>query len=155
MGGVSVVLLRCQERTCIYWSSAANLLNSCACVSLYISCHWSSQFLMFWFVGKDTGSFYWHGRDNKTTRELNPKVLLKKKNNFHTVCSLVIWRSLADILCYQSIGTQNSWTQLEPEGHMVGKTLAYMDAYDWAHGFWTRVWWFRPVSDQKQPQNML
>jgi mannosyl-oligosaccharide glucosidase len=26
------------------------------------------------FVGKYEGTFYWHGRDNMTTRELNPKV---------------------------------------------------------------------------------
>jgi hypothetical protein len=32
-------------------------------------------------LGKHEGTFYWHGRDNSTRRELNPKVL-----NYSTLC---------------------------------------------------------------------
>lgn len=28
------------------------------------------------FTGKDDGTYFWHGRDNVTTRELNPKVII-------------------------------------------------------------------------------
>ena len=36
---------------------------------------WFLVYLMLWFAGKDMGTFYWHGRDNTTIKELNPKVL--------------------------------------------------------------------------------
>lgn len=32
--------------------------------------------LSFSIAGKEMGSYYWHGRDTATIRELNPKVLI-------------------------------------------------------------------------------
>lgn len=42
-----------------------------------LSCMWFFFYLLsFSIAGKEMGSYYWHGRDTATTRELNPKVLI-------------------------------------------------------------------------------
>jgi hypothetical protein len=40
-------------------------------------------------AGKEMGSYYWHGRDNKVTRELNPKVSLQF-STFQKLCKVQI-----------------------------------------------------------------
>lgn len=53
-------------------------LLTCILGSQILSCIdlFSLELFRIIFTGKDVGTYFWHGRDNVTTRELNPKVII-------------------------------------------------------------------------------
>lgn len=86
------------------------------CVTSCQVCLWSIDLILLfhlivWFPGKDTGNFYWHGRDKTTNKELNPKVLYIIIFYCHIFC-VKRFLSLKDLLVFAHLfycTISNAW----------------------------------------------
>lgn len=92
--------------------------------------------------GKDTDSFYWHGRDNKTTRELNPKTLMSGLDDYPRAShpsederhlDLRCWMLLAAD-CLHSIGELIGMKNVKEKGYnTMAKQLSDFEALNQMH----------------------
>ncbi|ONK58208.1 uncharacterized protein A4U43_C09F9600 [Asparagus officinalis] len=99
-----------------------------------------------WFnttqLGKDTSNFYWHGRDEKTTKELNPKTLTSGLDDYPRAShpndderhlDLRCWMLLA-ANCMRSIGELfETKTSLEKDYHGMAEKLSNFEILNKMH----------------------
>ncbi|XP_068667397.1 mannosyl-oligosaccharide glucosidase GCS1 [Aristolochia californica] len=84
-----------------------------------------------WFntsqAGKENGSYYWHGRDNKTTRELNPKTLSSGLDDYPRASHPSEDERHLDLRCWMLLAADCMYSILE----LLGKTN------DWQKGYYS------------------